>query len=209
MAAIPADEPIYSSFRLYHSLTHKLAGAAERDSLPTSIPPHSSAPNAPYLGSHFQPGAEQEAVQVSIFHERQDHHGLGHLQGAQLDAHPWETWTTHIVPWEKGSRSTQIPAGGWEETAHTEELDDIGMVKVLHARCFAEELFDFPLGKVIHWEVERKSFKTPEQCQDAITERSAGNVGIQWDKHQVLWGRETTYISWSSQPLSVGALRAG
>lgn len=157
-AAIPMDEPMaaeeLSSLRPCNSLAHEPAGAAERDSLPTSIPPHSSAPGSPYLGGHFQPGAEQEAVQVSVLHERQDHHGLGHLQGAQLDAHPWETWTTHTVPWEKGS--TQIPAGGWEGTAHTEELDDIGMVKVLHARCLTEELFNLPLGKVIHWEAERK-----------------------------------------------------
>lgn len=95
-------------------------------------------------------------MQVSVLHERQDHHGLGHLQGAQLDAHPWETRTTHTAPWEKGSGPTQIPAAGREGTAHTEELDDIGMVEVLHARCFAEELFDLPLGKVIHWEAERK-----------------------------------------------------
>lgn len=53
---------------------------------------------------------------------------------------------------------------------------------------------------------ERKSFETPKRCQDAVPERVTGNAGIQWDK---LWGKETTYTSWSSQPPSVGTLRAG
>lgn len=52
-----------------------------------------SAPCAPYLGGHLQPGAQQEAVQVTIFHEGQNHHGPGDLLGAQLDAHACKTQT--------------------------------------------------------------------------------------------------------------------
>jgi len=46
-----------------------------------------------YLGGHLQPGAKQEAVQVTIFHEWENHHGLGDLLRAQLDAHTWNTQT--------------------------------------------------------------------------------------------------------------------
>lgn len=46
-----------------------------------------------YLGGHLQPGAKQEAVQVTVFHEGENHHGLGDLLRAQLDAHAWNTQT--------------------------------------------------------------------------------------------------------------------
>lgn len=57
----------------------------------------------------------------------------------------------------------QTPAGGWGVAAPTQELDDVGMVEVLHARCFAEELFYLPLGKVVHWETEEGGGLKPQE----------------------------------------------
>lgn len=50
-------------------------------------------------------------MQVTIFHEREDHHGLGDLQGAQLDAHTWKTQTVCTAPW---AEAPQCPTDTWD-----------------------------------------------------------------------------------------------